>query len=212
MNFLIYLGEITNPFMKWQPFPLTRSVCRQRPPAAPATEATYVELAPPREEQAAFPVAPAHARAYADVGDQRRSVALGSPSAADPKLYATLTHRRSATNLSSVAGAEAVFYGLAEGVGTGTGVRRGPGGHYVSNPNLYATLEARRSGSSATTSSASPSMYATLPHRRDAFATATSSTTANISCASLNTSPTGFRDLRRTLRTPLVRRPSESAV
>lgn len=175
-----------------------------------------MELAPPREEQAAFPVAPAHARAYADVGDQRRSVNLGSPStgvvAADPKLYATLTHRRSATNLASVAGAEAVFYGLAEGGVAGTGARRGPGGHYVSNPNLYATLEARRSGSSATTSSASPSMYATLPHRRDAFATATSSTTANISCASLNTSPTGFRDLRRTLRTPLVRRPSESAV
>lgn len=190
----------------------------QLPSAAPGAEATYVELAPPRKEQAGFPVASAHARAYADVAEQRRSVNLGNPDAGivaapgDPKLYAMMTHRRSATNLTSVAGAEAVFYGLAEGGGVGTGVRRGLGGHYVSNPNLYATLEARRSGSSTTTSTANPSMYATLPHRRDAFATATSSTTANIGCASLNTSPTGFRDIRRTLRTPLVRRPSESAV
>ncbi|MPC17883.1 hypothetical protein E2C01_010752 [Portunus trituberculatus] len=170
-------------------------------------------------------------RNQADVGGELNYVELSLPpdnlpgggySDEDPCVYPSLGHRRSlclnppppAPEDASDA-AENIYatLGLRRGVGGGGGMRGMAGfTHHASNPNLYATLNYRRG---VTTTTLNPSLYATLPHRRDVAGTAASSTSfaSSISVNNINnTSPPGFRDLRRSFVGPLIRRPSESAV
>lgn len=130
-----------------------------------------------------------------------------SVSGADPRIYAARDHRRSLSTNPPAAQAVAASANDPGDLSPSLDYRRGTSHfhhHASSIPNLYAMLDYRRGGTTTTTTTI-PNLYATLPHRRDYSATSMSTTTINIS-------PPGFRDIRMSLRTPLVRRPSESAV
>lgn len=131
--------------------------------------------------------------------DHRRSLSINPPAPApdDPatapmSMYATLGYQR-----GSIGG------------GSGMGTTGGLGvPHHSSNPNLYSMWDYRRGVTSTTLN---PSLYATLPNRRDNHSTfASSMSVSNMS--NNNGSPPGFRDFRRSLVTPLIRRPNESVV
>ncbi|XP_042217603.1 nephrin-like [Homarus americanus] len=175
--------------------PTVRAMPLQHNQPGTGGEVTYVELALPLENQSAgYSVSSGGAGGGGGVGE--------------PCIYATIDHRRSLcinppTHAVAAPSNDAVnFY-------TPRDYRRGHPNfhHHASNPNLYATLDHRRGGTTTTTTTTTtnPNLYATLPHRRDTFVTSISTTNVNIS-------PPGFRDIRMSLRTPLVRRPSESAV
>ncbi|XP_045133861.1 nephrin-like isoform X2 [Portunus trituberculatus] len=184
---------------KFEPAPPVRASPLQRNQADVGGELNYVELSLPPDNLPGGGYSDEDPCVYPSLG-HRRSLCLNPPppapedaSDAAENIYATL--------------------GLRRGVGGGGGMRGMAGfTHHASNPNLYATLNYRRG---VTTTTLNPSLYATLPHRRDVAGTAASSTSfaSSISVNNINnTSPPGFRDLRRSFVGPLIRRPSESAV
>nr|XP_045581114.1 nephrin-like [Procambarus clarkii] len=192
--------------------PTVRTMPLQHNQTGPGGEVTYVELAMPLENQSGAATY-SGAASYSGGGGGGYSGGGaggyngGGGSGGEPCIYATIDHRRSLTinpPSQTVASSPASNPGSTY---ASRDYRRGNGSfhHHASNPNLYATLDHRRGGTTTTTSTTNPSLYATLPHRKDTFVTSISTTNINIS-------PPGFRDIRMSLRTPLVRRPSESAV
>ncbi|KAK3859994.1 hypothetical protein Pcinc_033921 [Petrolisthes cinctipes] len=145
--------------------------------------------------------------------DHRRSLSINPPPPAPDdsttgpmSMYATMGYQRGSNNIIG----SGVGVGVGVGVGAGMGPTSGLGiHHHSSNPNLYSMWDYRRGVTSTTLMN--PSLYATLPNRRDNH----SSFASSMSVSNMNNnngSPPGFRDFRRSLVTPLIRRPNESVV